>query len=57
MLGCWQGTEDKAAVIGIDIGKDSFHVVDLNRSSVIEQEVSFWLQATILWRQITNIDR
>jgi hypothetical protein len=23
VLGCWQGTEDKGAVIGIDIGKDS----------------------------------
>ena len=33
MLGCWQGTEDKGAVIGIDIGKDSFHLVDQNRSS------------------------
>jgi len=35
VLGCWQGTEDKGAVIGIDIGKDSFHVVDQNRPGAI----------------------
>jgi len=43
VLGCWQGTEDKGAVIGIDIGKDSLHVVDQNRPDaiVLGAEVSF----------------